>query len=298
MTLATGDLTTLSAAQPYLDSPPSAAVLNGMITRVSRSICSYLNRGLLIPHTYTEQFSGSGTHQLVLPNYPILTLDSLKISGRATEPAQHTSELNTFSNPYGYRYQPWNGIPPGIAPVIELTGGAFYMWSHQGVVVTYRAGYQVTDESIIVPSFPGKECTVTPMCPFGVWATDEGVRDAIDGTLYLAVQSTETPLVGQYIPPDPNQTPQPRLYYTFCPDDGQKTLLISYGYVPAELEQAALETVQDRASYRRRAGGVRSQSLAAQESITYAQSDGFSDYVKDILGPFCSPLPPAMGVFV
>jgi hypothetical protein len=294
MSLATGDLTTLATAQQYLDSPPSAAVLAGIVTRSSRAISACLNRGLLVPKTYTEQFSGNGNCELVLPNYPLITLDSLRIGGQEMFIAPQANQSDTAVNPYGFRFQPWNGIPPGTAAVIGLTGGAFYLWGQQNVVVSYRAGYQVTDEAQTIPAVTPFQ--VLPLCPYGIWATDEGVKFTASGASLTAI-SSGTPAASQYLPPDPNAT-VPRLYYTFAASDAGKGVLISYGFVPADLEQAVLETMQDRVSYRRRAGGVRSQSLAGQETIVYGGSDGLSDFVKGILGPYYSPLPPAMGVIV
>jgi hypothetical protein len=250
----------------------------------------------MTPRVYTEQFNGSGTQQLVLPNYPLLELQSLHISGQPMKFAPQANQIDTGANPYGYRFQPWNGIPPGVAAVIGLTGGAFYIWSTQGVVVKYKAGYGVVDEPYMVPLLTPFE--IVPLSTFGIWATDEGVVYATGRGLLVAMPAdTATLQVGQYIPPDPNATPA-RNKYTFSASDAGQNVLISYGYIPSDLEQACLETIQDRVSYRRRAGGVRSQSLAAQESITYSMSDGLSDFVKGILGPYCSPLPPAMGAFI
>ncbi len=158
----------------------------------------------------------------------------------------------------------------------------------QNVVVNYTAGYQVTGEAQVISASP---FTVTPTAPYGAWATDQGVTFAATGVALTAI-STGVPTTGQYLPPMPN-APTPTYVYTFAAADTGLGVLFSYGFVPSDLEQACIEFISERAAYRTRIG-IRSQSLASQEVISYDLS-GISKYVMDVLSEYISPLPPAMG---
>lgn len=288
MSLAAGDLTTLTTAKAYMTSPPSDAIISGLITRISAQIRSTLNRGLLVPKSYVQQFSGQGTKQLVLPEWPLLSLTSLVVSGVTVPIAPQVGSQPLPNTPFGYRFQPWSGVPPGSPAVLDLTGFSF-LWGLQNVVATYTAGYQVTNESQTIPSV--SPYTITPAQAFGSWATDQGVTNAATGVVLTAIASG-TPATGQYLPPAPDASPA-RTVYTFAAADSGTGVLLSYGFVPADLEQACLEFVAERSSYRTRVG-LRSQSLAGQETIAYDLS-GITKYVMDVLAEYISVLPPAIG---
>ena len=290
MSLAGGDLTTLTAVQGYIDSAPSSAILSGLITRVSRMMQSAMNRPLLVPRAYTEQFNGTGTRQIVLPNWPLLAAPALVIDGCTITVAPQPSDSVAGSAwpSWGFRYQPWNGMPPGDPAVLELTGGAFYRWGQQNVVITYNAGYQVAGEAPNAASY-------MPIAPWGSWATDRGVTYAGTGAALTAIASG-SPAVGQYVPPAPDAPSSPTTAYTFNATDIATGLLISYGFIPADVEQAAIEFISERASYRKRVG-VRSQSLAGQEVMSYDLS-AINRFVQMTLQPDISVIPPSMGASV
>jgi hypothetical protein len=299
MSLATGDLTTLSTAKAYVEPQPSDAILGGLITRVSTMIRGYLNRPFLLPKIYSELYNGAGTSSLVLYNFPVIgtQLGDLVVSGATITLAPTPTPTNAVNSsppltaPFGYRINPWNGIPPGNNQVVNLIGAA-YPQGYQNVAVTYTAGYEVVNEAATVPG-GGGPYTVTPATPYGIWASDEGVT--LDGVALTAVAGT--PAAGQYQPPDPNATPTPRLVYTFNAAQAGAQVLLSYGYVPADLEQVALEVISERSSYRRRAG-VRQQVLASQETIVYDQFKfGFNPWAQTALQAYCNVVPPPEGAF-
>lgn len=299
MSLASGDLTTFATAKAYVEPTPSDAIIQSMIPRISMMIRGYINRPFIIPRQYTELYNGSGTNAIVLYNFPVIgpTLASIIVGGATIRPAPLPTDQNAINTippltgPFGYRINPWDGIPPGQNQQVSLIGGTYPM-GNQNVSVTYTAGYEVVDEAATVPANPGPY-TVTPATPFGVWATDEGVT--LDGTPLVA--TTGAPASGQYQPPDPNASPTPRLVYTFNAAQAGANVLLSYGYIPADLEQVALEIMAERSSYRRRAG-VRSQSLANQESITYDLSPtGLSGWAQTALQAYCNVVPPPIGAF-
>src|ERR1700761_7205271 len=75
MSLASGDLTTLSNAKMWLTAlagtTTSDAVIQQLITRASTQIRSWLARPTLLSQTYTTVFDGSGTRKQILPSWPV-----------------------------------------------------------------------------------------------------------------------------------------------------------------------------------------------------------------------------------
>lgn len=287
MSLATGDLTTLAAVKAYVSNPAADPVLSALIVRESAHIRSILNRGLLVPTTYTQQFSGQGTRQLVLPEWPLLSLTSLVVDGTTIPIAPQINDPLPASVPFGWRFQPWNGVPPGQPAVVDLVGYRFF-GGFQNVVATYKAGYQVSNEAQTIPA---SSFQITPNAPYGSWATDQGVTYAATGAALTAILAG-TPTVGQYLPPNPGLS-TPRLAYTFAAADVGQGVLLTYGFIPADLEQVCIELIAERVSYRSRVG-LRSQALAGQETIAYDLS-GIPAYAVEMLRPYESVLPPAIG---
>jgi hypothetical protein len=293
MSLSSGDLTTISTASAYVGDSPSASVLAGLITRISRMLLAELNRPFILPRTYNDSFSGSGTRQLILPNWPVLSVSSVYIDGAlATEasPLVVNGVAAPFTTASGWSFPAWDGVPPGNPAVIVATGWPRFCFGLSNIGLTYRAGYEVSAEAAVIPATPWH---VTPEQPYGTWASDGGVTYA-DGTALVAIASG-TPTVGQYVPPNPGLS-TPRNYYQFAVADEGEAVLLTYGFIPADLEQAVLELIADRYAYRRRAG-IRSQSLASQETIVY-DNTGLSAFVDATLSGYKSVLPPALGVYV
>jgi hypothetical protein len=251
---------------------------------------------MLVPSNYVEKHNGQNTDQLVLFNWPIITLNELQVHGQVI-PYANQATTNGFPtmSPWGYRYAPPEVAPPGAPAVLEIVGGWKYWRGNQTTIVSYRAGYNVSNE---IQTIPGTPFQVIPIMPFGQWATDEGVIDVISDALMVPVASNSTPLSGQYIPPNPSVGQN---YYAFSADDVGLQVSLSYGYVPADIEQALLETMAERIAYRARPG-IRSQSLAGQETIAYGVDNrlgyGFSSFVMDMLCGYCNVLPPPIGADV
>jgi hypothetical protein len=291
VTLKAGDLTTYADAGGYLAAPPSQAVLSGLISRVSRMILGYLNRATILPRAYTEQFNGTGTTALVLPHWPLIgpALTQLVIGGVSIPLApQPIVNSTTPGVPFGYRFQPSSDIPPGSAANVELVGGAYFLRGNQNVYVQYNAGYQISGEAPTATPW-------TPLAPWGIWATDQGVTYATSGLVLTPIPSG-VPGVGQYVAPQPDLVVSPTTQYVFNAADIATGVIINYGFVPADLEQACIEWIAERSSYRTRVG-VRSQSLAAQESLVYDNAP-IPAYLLPILRSYVSVLPPAIGASV
>jgi hypothetical protein len=299
MSLYAGDLTTPQRVAVWLANPPAlpSPILSQLITSMTALIYSKLNRGRLYSQTITRTFDGVGNYQLVLPDYPVTSVGSVQMGAALIKPYSLPSPTpgiipqNTFG--YGWRLVPWDGNLPGSALVLEFVNGNWWV-GVQNIQVTYTAGYLVTGENQTVPVSPGPY-VVTVNQLQGIWSRDGGVIYAASGQALVAV--TGTPGLGQYnVPIDAS----PGLY-TFSSADAGQNLQISYSFVPADLEEACIQMVAERYSYRSRIGEI-SKSLGGQETIRFLRGGqgnsalaGLPPEVAMLVWPYVSVLPPTIG---
>lgn len=245
------------------------ALIARLITDVSGAISAYLGRPSLIPRAFTEQLDGNGKTRLYLQHYPVLQLSSLAIDNVSVPAAP----LPAAGAPHtrGYLLEPWNGLPPGRPQALDLFELVFRN-GRQNVVVSYSAGYAVQGEAASVPAAPGPY-TVTAVAPFGPWANDAGVAYA-NGAALAAVAGS--PAAGQY-----NVSAG---IYTFAAADAGAALLLSYGFVPAAINNACIEWVAERYRYRTRVGQS-AQTVQGQMTASYSLKD-MPDFVRASLDPY------------
>jgi hypothetical protein len=248
------DLTTLAALKAWLGLPstagPSDATLGALITASSRSIYAALSRPGLTPQTYTETIDLE-TSRVTLRHWPVLNVYSVSWRGIAVPPDQ---SADLASSP-GYALQPGDAAPPGRPQAIDLVGSQ-YRPGRQSLVVSYRAGYAAQGEAQTVPT--SGPWQIGAFAPYGPWACELGVVYAATGVALTPVAAT--PSAGQYAVNSGA--------YAFSAADAGQSVLISYGYVPQDVAQAALELAAERF---RSADwiGLRSKSAGGQETIAY-----------------------------
>jgi hypothetical protein len=238
--------------------------LSMLISASSRLILSYLARPGILPATYAERYDGQGNQRILLRNWPVLAIASLYVWDRLMPPSPPPPSSGV---PSGYLLSPWNGAPPGSMQWVDLFDslsifGNYYDRGAQDVCVTYSAGYAVMTEAATVPLAPGPY-QVEALGPYGAWGSDLGVTYAASGQTLTS--TTNAPNQGQY-----SVTAG---LYLFNAADAGAAVLLSYGYVPFDLAQAAMEIAAERWTYRGRIG-IRSQSLAGQETISYGWPGG------------------------
>lgn len=298
MSLLAGDLTTPQRVATWMANAPAlpSSVISQLITSMTALIYNKLNRARLYSQTFKRTFDGVGNMQLVLPDWPVTSITAVQ-QGQALVPASvlplQGSAQPAGTNPgFGYRWVPWAGNLPGDPVVIEFVGGYFYTRA-QNVQITYQAGYLISNEMWTIPATPFQ---VTTLQPQGIWCRDNGVTFA-DGTPLVPVAAA--PTTGQYIPP-PDATPG---LYTFAAADTAKAVLISYSFIPADLEEACIQMVAERYSYRGRIGEL-SKSLGGQETVRFMRggpgrpwsgTSSLPPEVMDLIWPYASVTPPAMG---
>lgn len=250
-----------------IDNSSSDTILTRLINQASRAIYSYLTTNTLFLQQYNESYDGVNNVRLYLNVWPVQEILSLNISGTVISAAVAQPSVGA-----GYRLERFNGIPPGKPQALDLYGFT-YNRGLQNVYVSYTAGYAITDEAHIIPAV--STYTITVNQTFGPFGQDDGVTNAA-GTVFTAV--TGAPAAGQY---SVNSTTG---VYTFNAADAGTAMLISYSYIPFDINQACIEWVAERYNYKQRVG-QRSKSLGGQETASY-DLGAMSNYIAQILQPY------------
>ena len=269
--MTTGDLVALGAVKNWLGvtTDDDDALLAALISQISRGIYNYINRSFVLPTDVTEAYDGAGRDQLLLRNWPIGAVYSVVVDGNAIPPAPMM--VANVHRAHGYVLEQSDDAPPGAMQQLFLRGPHVFRKGRQNIVVSYRAGYEIVGEARAIPlSAP---FTIDALAPYGGWAADTGVVYA-GGAAMIAVLSA--PAQGQY-----SVTAG---VYTFAAADAGAAVALSYGYIPADLEQCALEWVADRYKYKDRIG-MTSKSLGGQETVAY-QNKATPDFVAQSLMNF------------
>lgn len=252
----------------------SDAMLAALVTRTSRQILSYLQRGSILPCTVTETRDGTGGSTMLLRRWPVIGVTSLTIGNLAIP--QRANGCGP-----GWALEPWDGIPPGRAQALSLIGHSFGVSgpgiaNNLNVEIVYQTGYQVSSEPQTVAN-----ASATVAAPYGAWTSDMGVSYS-DGAPLVAV--TGAPAIGEY-----QLTPGQPGSYTFNVGDDGANMLISYGFVPSDLADACIELVGERFRYAQRIGET-SHSLGGNETVSF-NTTRFTPLVAAMLQPYRNVLP-------
>ena len=215
------------------------AMLGRLISAASTFVQSSINRTIR-NLAYTDTLNGQNMSVLCFRNYPVTSVASLVIDG-VTVPARPPL-APSVSNGAGYTFD---------ATRLMLDGYVFTR-GYQNVVVAYAAGFLVANEAQTIPASAPYTRTTSAHWSAG----DRGVSYAAGGAL-TAVSGA--PAAGQYSVAGS--------VYTFAAADAGKAVLISYGYVPFDLEQAVVDIIGEWFKYRDRIGYT-SKSIEGQ-SVTF-----------------------------
>jgi hypothetical protein len=237
--------------------------LGMLISQISRNIISHINRSSLLPKTFTDTFNGNNKSAQMLKYYPVNSITSVMVDGSAVPAAPSVTSS-------GYSFEATDPEPPGNRQSVFLSGYAFNR-GLQNVSISYVAGYMINAEPVVAAA------AVTVQQPYGAWGSAVSVTNAATGVAFVKV--TTAPLAGQY----QISTTVPG-GYVFNASDAGTALLISYGYIPADLANAALEWIAERWAYRQRVG-VSTKTLGGQETASFAISK-MPSYIAEILQQF------------
>jgi len=248
--MAQGDLVSLSQLKVHLGVQSSADddLLAGLISQISRAICTYLNRPFIWPRDVVDTFDGNDRTRIQLRHWPVVSVALVTINDQPFAAAAAGSGL-------GWMLEPGDDEPPGAMQMLRLSG-AHFPRGLQNVRIAYRAGYQISNEAQAIPL--AAPYVVAALQPYGGYVSDCGVAFA-NGQKMTAVAAN--PAQGQYSLDGFGG-------YVFSQADSGQSILLSYGYVPLDLANCALEWAADRYRYRERIG-MASKSLGGQETAVY-----------------------------
>ncbi len=262
------DLTTVARVKEWVgipaDKTESEPLIARLISAVSRAILNYLNRPNLAKATYVRSFSGVGNTSVMLKDFPVTSINALMVGGVNIPAAVNQTSL-------GYVFPAWDGYCPGGSQLLMLRGYSFPV-GQLNATIEYVAGYFVEAEEHRIPDVT--EFDVAVDAEQGKWSSDLGVVYEADGAAFIKVD--EDPDEGEYSVEDG--------VYTFNELDADVLVLISYNYVPADIENACIEIVGERFRAKDRIG-VNSKTLAGQETISYTTAD-MNRFTRMALDPY------------
>ena len=277
------NLTTLANVKTWrnITDSSSDALITRLISAVSTNILDYLQRGPIASQVWTESLSGRGTGEILLRRWPVTSISSLVIDGASIQAAVSPQTLSAGTNypTVGYFMDDiWEPPSPGQPQLLKLAGASFTP-GRNNIFVRYTAGYLVSSEEQ-TPASPSNQATVS--APYGIWQADAGVVYMSTGAALTLV--TGSPSVGQY-----SLGTSPGTYQFSAADAGQ-AMLISYSYVPAGLEQAAIETIAERLAYQGRVG-IRSRAEGGQQTGSYFNEFLLPPHIMEMLQPYANVVP-------
>lgn len=242
-------------------------LLTRLIAQASRAIYAYLTTNTLFLQSFSDAYDGVDNTRLILKEWPVISVSSLYINGSSVTAAPAQPQQGA-----GYRVENYNGVPPGQPQALDVFCNRFWK-GHQNIYVTYSAGYAVTNEAHTIPAT--STYTITVNQTYGGWGQDDGVQSAA-GVVFTAVIGT--PAATQY-----SVDPATGIY-TFNAANANTPMLISYSFVPADIEQACIEMVAERYMYKQRIG-QKTKQLSGSETASYDLS-AMSEYVQMLLQPY------------
>ncbi|MGH6851725.1 MAG: phage head-tail connector protein [Methylocella sp.] len=264
------DLVSLANLKSWLDiaATDDDVLLAQLITQISRAIFNVIDRPAILPSAYTETFDGGNEVSIMLRQWPVTSGSSCVVDGVTIPPSPPL--VAGASAQTGYVLDSSNAAPPGAMQRLSLRGFLFTC-GIQNVTISYTAGYQITSESAVIPTTP--PYSITAQAPYGNWASDGDVSYST-GVSLTAV--TGNPAAGQYAVANG--------VYSFAQADAGATVLLTYGYVPADLASCCMDWAAERYAYRSRIG-QHSKSLGGQETMAFIVKD-IPDFAASALSPY------------
>jgi hypothetical protein len=272
-------LTSLEHARDWVGSNTNGddLLLTRLIDEQSRFILSYLQRPTLFQYLFTDVYDGVGNDRQILRHWPVLSVTSVtsdyQTIAQYVIPQVPSPTFPTYGT--GWVLEPWDGLPPGRPQAVSLRGYKFCR-GLSNVQISYTAGFVIQNEAQTVPAAANYSVAVN--APYGSWGADQGVTYSTTGVSLTNVPfNLATTLIGgQYMV-------QGGIYY-FAAADASAAVLISYSFVPSDIEHACMEMVGERYRYRNRIGEV-SKSLGGQETMSFSQKN-MPDYIRTLLQPY------------
>lgn len=265
-------LTSLGRIKDWLSISASNTDADSLLTRMNRTVSAFvlnhLNRDNLSLTQFSDIYDGYGNSFMVLRRNPVYQVLAVSFSGTPIPAATGDG----FTNPYT------NGWV--LEPEYSVVGAQrlnFYGYVtpriRSSVAVRYTSGY-VNTEAATIPA-----ATTYTVSTVLFWLSDISVAKASDGTLFTKVATAPGP--GQYSVADG--------VYTFNAADASTAVILTYSFVPSDIENAVIEIVGERYRYMDRIGMV-SKSLGGQENVSFSQK-AMSSFIGENLTPYINVTP-------
>ena len=271
------ELTTLDHVKAWLaieeSNTDSDDYLLRLIKSASRFALNYMQRDSMAATLYNEMYDGYGKSYMVLRQYPAIDVLALSFNGVPVSEAAGNGITTPFTD--GFVLE-----SPSVAPAQQRLSLFGRVFPHQrsSVYVSYRAGYLKSDESHAITDAYG----VYQVQTSNTWLDDQGVK-----------LSSGTALTRVYVDPE---SVGPMQYsvdedglYSFNAAQDNATVLISYSFVPPDVEQAVWELVGERYRAQDRIG-LNSKTLGGQETVSY-DIRAMSPYIRELLNPYKRVVP-------
>jgi len=238
-------------------------LLNRMIDEVSRFILSYLQRPTLFKYMFSDVYDGIGNQSQTLRHFPVQSVSLVMVDNAAIP-------VSSGHGQSGYVVEVWDGLPPGKPQAVRLRGYEFPR-GFSNVNIVYMTGFMVNNEAWNVPA--SGNYTIAVAAPYGSFGMDNGVTYS-NGTPLTYVASN--PAIGQYTVNNG--------IYGFSAADAGAGVLITYSYIPSDIENACVAMIGERYRYKSHIGES-SKSLGSQVKVLFSQSD-IPDFVHALLQPY------------
>lgn len=259
------NLTTLAAVKTYLGIATTTQdqFISSLIPRASDQVQRYCAQEFPSKSYAGYRLSGTGTDRIVLPGPPLLSVSAVQIGSTVV-----TASPDGMTQPgYAFQGNTLQLLPGLYGDSVGYGGVTRFVKGVNNVMVSWIGGYQESETAFVptgntvAPSTGG-----TPAVSVGVTYTGNGVALAQVGSAPAAGQFAFNAGV-----------------YSFSSADYNKQVTMTYYYVPAAVEQAAIEMVGLKLKQRDNLG-IRSKSLAG-ENITY-EDKGITPAVASMLMPY------------
>lgn len=265
-------LTSLGRIKEWLAINGSDTSVDTLLTRMNRTVSAFvlnhLNRDGLSLSQFSDVYDGYGNNFMVLRRNPVYQVLAVSFNGQPIPAATGDGFTNPYTN--GFVLEPEYSIMG--AQRLNFFG---YVTPRQrsSVAVRYTSGYVTTEAGVV----PGNTAYTIETLLF--WLSDVSVAKASDGTLFTKVAGT--PGAGEYSVADG--------VYTFNAADANTPVVLTYSFVPSDIENAVIELVGERYKYMDRIG-VLSKALGGQETVSFSQK-AMSSFIGENLTPYINVTP-------
>jgi hypothetical protein len=299
--MAAKDLITLTRAKVNIQSITDSSQdsrLQTLITAISDAIAKYCRRDF-VSKAYDELYNGSGDRRLLLRQYPIQSVKSvryrpvtvLKVSNNSSNQTTQQARVQVTSTGLTL-----TAVNSGVTVTSTLTfAGNVTLQALATAIIALGAGWsaQVTGDSGDYGSWPSADLYVPPS--YGDGTTSQGNLTACRVYAELKLHTFE--LAGYQFDPrgwllraipytDPELVHPEDLVWPVGINNFRVQYTAGYTTIPEGVQEACAEWVSEQYWMTQRDPAATSYALSGVSSASYQFSQEPSNYVKRLLAPY------------